>query len=122
MRKTRITLLGIVLIAFFYMANGQAATPITKHTISGTIRDKKSGEVLIGASIYLLEVQKSGTTSNSYGFYSITAPAGNYTLMVSFAGYQLDSIKVDLTKNTLQPIELVQNGSELETVIVSSTR
>lgn len=122
MRKTRITILGIVLIAFFYMANGQVVIQTAKHTISGTIRDKKSGEVLIGASVYLLELPKSGTTSNSYGFYSITAPAGNYTLMISFAGYQLDAIKVDLTKNVLQAIELTQAGAELQTVIISSTR
>lgn len=37
-----------------------------KHTVSGTIKEKKSGEVLIGASIYLRELPKIGAVSNSY--------------------------------------------------------
>lgn len=91
-----------------------------KHTISGTVKEKKSGEVLIGASVYLLELPKTGAVTNSYGFYSLTAPAGNYTLIVSFAGYQQDSLKIKLDKNLLQPIGLTQAGSQLQEVVVSS--
>ena len=54
-----------------------------KHSVSGYIKEKKSGEVLIGASVYLLELPKIGAVTNSYGFYSITAPAGTYTLVIS---------------------------------------
>ncbi|HEY9490193.1 MAG TPA: hypothetical protein VIQ51_17775 [Chryseosolibacter sp.] len=42
-----------------------------KHTISGTIKDKASGEYLIGASIYNIH-SLQGTTANNYGFYSMT--------------------------------------------------
>ena len=57
-------------------------------TVSGTVRDKATGEVLIGASVSLLDVPRSGVISNSYGFYAITAPAGRYTLLISFVGYE----------------------------------
>ena len=93
-----------------------------KHTISGTVREKKSGEVLIGASIYLLEIPRYGTVSNSYGFYSITAPAGIYTLIVNVAGYKLDSLKVVLNKDVFQSVDLVQRSIELQEVVVSSKR
>ena len=40
----------------------------SRHTISGTVREKKSGETLIGASVYLLEQPKTATLSNAYDF------------------------------------------------------
>lgn len=93
-----------------------------KHTISGTIKEKKSGEVLIGASVYLLENPKAGTVSNAYGFYSITALEGTYTLIVSFSGYQQDSIKIELTKDLTQVVQLSQGNTELQAVVVSSSK
>jgi hypothetical protein len=59
---------GVMLFAGLYLSAQQ------KYTLSGTIKEKKSGEVLIGASVYLLELPNAGVISNSYGFYSITAP------------------------------------------------
>src|SRR5579862_6814423 len=78
-----------------------------KHTISGTIKEGKTGESLIGASVYLLELPKSATLSNAYGFYSITAPAGHYTLIISFSGFTTDSIQIDLNKDLSQPIAML---------------
>ena len=93
-----------------------------KYTASGTVREKKSGEVLIGASIYLLELPKSGAVSNAYGFYSITAPAGTYTLITSFGGYVQDSVTVVLNKDILQVVEIVQDNAGLQEVVVTSTK
>jgi hypothetical protein len=93
-----------------------------KFTISGTVKEKKSGEVLIGASLYLKEAPKLNSLSNAYGFYSITAPDGTYTLIVSFAGYVQDSIQVRLNKNIVQSVELVQQTAELQEVIVTNKK
>ena len=57
-----------------------------KYTISGIIYDQSSNETLIGVSIYFPELN-SGTSTNEYGFYSITIPAGNHTLSISYLGY-----------------------------------
>lgn len=92
-----------------------------KHTISGTIKEKRSGEILIGASAYLLELPKTGTVSNAYGFYSITAPAGTYTLIVSFSGFRQDSIKVVLDKNIAVQVQLLP-AAELMAVTVNSRK
>src|ERR1700727_2241132 len=59
----------------------------TRHTVSGTIRDKNSGETLIGASVIFLEHPHASVLSNAYGFYSINAAPGNYKMVVSFTGY-----------------------------------
>ncbi|MCW3106960.1 MAG: collagen-binding protein [Segetibacter sp.] len=94
----------------------------SKHTVSGTIRDKNTGEVLIGANVTLLAQSRIGVVSNAYGFYSLSAPAGNYDMVVSFSGYQTDTIKIDLQKNILLPVELSFSSTQLQAVIVSTRR
>jgi len=93
-----------------------------KHTVSGTIKEKRSGEIIIGASIYLLEAPKFAAVSNAYGFYSITAPSGIYTLIVNVTGYQQDSIKINLNKDIIQSLELIQHVALLQEVVVSSKK
>ena len=62
--------------------------PITKKVIlSGNIRDKKSGETLIGATLYIKELKTGGVTDVN-GNYSVELPKGVYTLSVSYTGYQ----------------------------------
>ena len=109
-------LLGLLLITGLYSYAQE------KHTISGTIKEKRSGEVLIGASAYLMELPKTGTVSNAYGFYSITAPAGNYTLIVSFAGFTQDSVKIILDKNISVPIQLLPASAAMMEVVVTSKK
>ncbi|MDQ6814539.1 MAG: TonB-dependent receptor [Bacteroidota bacterium] len=99
-----------------------AAFTQVRHTVSGTIRDKNSGEVLIGANVTLLTQSRIGVVSNAYGFYSLSAPAGTYDMVVSFAGYQPDTIKLDLQKNLLLPVELGFSSAQLQAVVVSTRR
>lgn len=94
----------------------------SKYTINGTIRDKKTGEVLIGATVSFLEVSRSGILSNSYGFYSISATPGHYTLIVSFTGYEPDTFMVNLNKNIPLPVELSPGGVQLAEVVVSARK
>jgi hypothetical protein len=91
-----------------------------RYTVSGTVRDHNTGEILIGASVSLLEIPRSGILSNAYGFYSISAPAGKYTLLVSFSGYQTDSLPINLHQNALIPIELTTG--QLAEVVVSAQK
>jgi CarboxypepD_reg-like domain/TonB-dependent Receptor Plug Domain len=93
-----------------------------KHTISGSIRDKNSGEGLIGANVVLLELPRTGAFSNAYGFYSLSIPDGNYTLVASFTGYRADTLKLSLKDNISLPIGLIQEGTELQDVVVTARR
>ena len=70
-----------------------------KFTISGEVRDSTSGETIVGAVVQLVELKK-GITTNAYGFYSLTAPKGSYTLKISFIGYREYSTTLNLTKDT----------------------
>jgi hypothetical protein len=94
----------------------------TRHTISGTIRDSASGETLIGASILLIEKTHSAILSNSYGFYSLSAPAGNYRLVVSFAGYRTDTLSVNLDHDLSLSVQLAPGAPELQQVVVTGNR
>lgn len=93
-----------------------------RYTVSGTVRDKKTGEALIGASVSLLDIPRSGIVSNAYGFYSLTAPAGHYTLLVTFTGYQPDSLTIDLDHNITLPVELGAGMGQLAEVVVSAAK
>ena len=53
-------------------------------TISGFVRDAKNGETLTGAVIYPEENPTIGIATNSYGYFSLTLPAGKYSLIVQF--------------------------------------
>jgi outer membrane receptor for ferrienterochelin and colicin len=57
-----------------------------KYSISGYISDKKTGEKLRNASIFIVN-KNAGTTSNNYGFYSLTLATDSMDLIVSYAGY-----------------------------------
>lgn len=58
----------------------------TTYTISGFVLDQESGENLIGATVYAPYYRK-GTTTNRYGFFSLTVDADSITLAISHVGY-----------------------------------
>ncbi len=92
-----------------------------KITISGNVRDALSGETLIGANVYISELNK-GTSTNSYGFYSITIPEGDYTINYSMIGYQTQSLKQSCTRDIAQNIDLEVQSFSVDEVVVSSQR
>jgi len=90
-------------------------------TISGTIKDKASGETLPAAAVTFLELPGKGATSNSYGFYSITIPAGSYTMITSYTGYATDTLKVLVTKNIIINSNLRSGSGQLQEVKIKSS-
>ncbi|MEO8961180.1 MAG: TonB-dependent receptor [Ginsengibacter sp.] len=111
---------ALLTIIIILVASGSFAQQ--KHTVSGTIKDQETGETLIGASIQLSGNTGIGVLSNSYGFYSISAPENQYTLIVSFAGYENDTLKISLTKDIVHQFELKPAGTELSEVVVVAKR
>ena len=68
------------------------------YTISGIIKEKSSGETLIGVAITFPDILK-GTSSNEYGFYSFTLPEGTYNMEISYLGFRTISKKIVLKAN-----------------------
>lgn len=88
-----------------------------KFTISGYVRDASSGEELIGANVYIKELMK-GTTTNHYGFYSITWQAGEYTLESSFIGFQNFVSPIKLNKDIKLNINLKPSSLTTDEVVI----
>ncbi len=89
-----------------------------KFTISGTISDSKNNETLIGVNIQVNE-KKIGISSNEYGFYSLTLPSGDYTITISYVGYQSQEFQASLTQNIKKNFSLSDsNAQELSEVVV----
>ena len=86
-----------------------------KITVSGHITDADNGEHLIGATIVVRELRK-GTSTNSYGFYSISLDAGTYTLDFSYVGYRTINKTLKIEKDVLLNIELSPDVTELEEI------
>ncbi|CAN5387823.1 TonB-dependent receptor [soil metagenome] len=88
-----------------------------KYTINGYIKDASNGEGLIGATVFIKEIS-SGASTNEYGFYSITLPAGTYSLTYSYIGFQPISKTVELGSNVQQNVELAADSEELEEIVI----
>jgi len=89
-----------------------------KATISGYIEDAGTGEKLIGASVFDSE-KLAGTTSNVYGFFSLTLDTGRVHLQVSYVGYTAHKQIVDLRDDKSLTISLVAD-QELDEVVVAA--
>ena len=89
-----------------------------KYTISGYVTDGTSLETLIGTNIIECH-QHQGTTTNPYGFYSITLPEGETDLQFSYLGYATETQKFTLTRDTLLNIRMQGNTQLQEVVVVS---
>ncbi len=90
-------------------------------TISGYIYDDATGETLIGANVF----EKSefrGTSTNTYGYYSLTLPAGQYDLQISYIGYQDIQKTIDLTENIFLDFDIVPNVVVTQEIVVKGER
>lgn len=90
-------------------------------TLSGYIKDAGTGETLISATLVNNEDVMQGTSTNTYGFYSLSLPEGDYTLVASYLGYDDQRIEVSLSANIELNIELSQ-GVVFEEVVISEER
>ena len=89
----------------------------SKYTVSGTVKQKSSGESLIGVSVVIAENPKVGVITNEYGFYSLSLPKGNYTLRFSYTGYKQELIPIKLDSNITISLNLADEGSMKEVVV-----
>jgi len=109
------TYLFIVIILLSFPAISQ------KYTLSGYLKDTDNGEELLYAGVFVKNTSE-GTTTNEYGFYSLTLPKGNYTISYTYMGYISKEFKIVLNKNISRTVELEQLSTDIEEVIISEER
>ena len=91
-----------------------------KYTISGKIKDASNGEDIPFTNVLVKELSGVGATSNVYGFYSLTIPEGDYTLVFRFVGYRTLEKTISLHNNTTVDVELEATATALEAVVITS--
>jgi len=89
------------------------------YTLSGTITDQSNGETQFGANVFL-KGTSIGVITNEYGFYSITAPKGSYTLGISYLGYSQITKEISLDTNQKLDVELIATSTQLDEVTVTA--
>lgn len=92
-----------------------------RYTISGYVRDSASGETLPGASVAVQDAGE-GSVTNTYGFYSLSLPVGDYTLVYSFLGYGRVARQVRLDGNIRLNVQLQARVVSGRMVTVTGTR
>lgn len=93
-----------------------------KISVTGLVKDKKTGETLSEASVYVKEL-KFGVSTNSNGQYKLSVSPGKYTLIVSYMSYSTIERKVELNAalGTLN-FDMEQDSEMLGTVVVSAEK
>lgn len=90
-----------------------------KVTISGTIKDASNGETLLGVNV-IEPIRRLGTTTNTYGFYSITVPAGEIQLAYSYIGYKTQRMTFNASKDTTIHLEMAIAEEMLAEVVLTA--
>jgi hypothetical protein len=86
-------------------------------TISGYVSDLESDESLIGVSVLLPELN-TGTITNEYGFFSLTLPAGVYTVQIRYLGFETLTRELSLNEDVNENFKLTPQAEVLDEVIV----
>lgn len=110
-----------LLSSFIFLLLFVSLTAQTKFTLSGYVKDKATGETMIGANIVNADNLSQGVTTNTYGFYSMTLDAGVYKIAVSYLGYENQFFEVDLTKNVSLNVALSE-GVLIEEIVISAEK
>lgn len=94
------TILSVLFLLFISVSYSQS------YTISGTMKDGENGEDLFEAMVVVKNIPNTGAKTNAYGFYSLTLPAGTYTLIYRASGYDPKEMEINLTENQRINVEL----------------
>ncbi|MBN2893855.1 MAG: TonB-dependent receptor plug domain-containing protein [Bacteroidales bacterium] len=92
-----------------------------KYTVSGYVEDSETGERIIGANVYDKNNPINGTSTNKYGFYSLTLNNGNISLYGAFISYAPFELNFEMTKDTVINISLELDNA-LDEIIVNGSR
>lgn len=112
--KMKISKIQIIIMLLFIniVAFGQKNI-----TISGYVKSSDHGEGLIGSTIFIEEL-KTGTITNTYGFYSLTIPDGKYTIRYSYMGFETKRMPIDIREDKVIDIELNPAALLIDEVVI----
>ncbi|CAN5478058.1 carboxypeptidase-like regulatory domain-containing protein [soil metagenome] len=90
-------------------------------TLDGYALDSKTGEPIVGASVYV-EKLKVGALTDQFGYYSISLPKGQHTLNIQSVGIRDTKRQIMLNGDGKINIELVAQVTTLKNVTMSAQK
>src|SRR5690606_680905 len=106
------------MLCMCWMLPGQAQQ---QFTISGYVRDTTNGESLTGATVYV-KGSTQGVQANTYGYYALTLPAGEHTIVCSFLGYREQERHIRLEGSVRLNILMTPRAYQAQEVVVTGQR
>ncbi len=107
----------VVLLCFFPLL-----LAAQQYTVAGYVTDDKTGDALIGVSIYPENQPSYGTTTDTGGHFSLSLPKGEHTLLFNYMGYDTRRVKLSVTGNMKKNVTMTQASMQLDEVVVTSKR
>lgn len=98
-------------------------TTLFSQNITGLVIDSKTKEKLVGANVIIKELQRGISTNNDGYFMFENIKNGEYTIVVSFIGYDEIKEKINIDNNSIElDIELNSSAVAMEKIIITATR
>lgn len=101
--------------------SSKKSTESNKKMISGYVYDVETGEVLIGVTIYSKETNQ-GTSSNSYGFFSLSLSNEATSVSISYLGYHTKEVQYSKAIDSKLNIYLTSSSHDLEEAVITATK
>lgn len=93
-------------------------------TLSGKITDSKTGETLIGVTVYIVG-SNNGTTTDLDGNYNLTLTPGIYDIATSYLSYKKETktaVEIKLNQVTALNFFLESEATEIKEVVIETKR
>ena len=93
--------------------------------LKGRVSDARTQETLIGVTIVIKEIPNKGTISDVDGNYTISLPAGKYTVAASYISYatiEITNVEVKDGESTTLDIDMKEALRNLDEVVVVARR
>ncbi|GAA4400946.1 carboxypeptidase-like regulatory domain-containing protein [Nibrella viscosa] len=102
---------------------GRPTSPIRpgRATIAGHVRNVASGEPIIGAAVYI-DNPRIGTTTDQFGYYSMTLPRGRHDLKIRSIGLKDTRRRIVLYNDGKLDLELEDDVIPLKEVVISAEK
>jgi hypothetical protein len=90
-------------------------------TITGYVRNEKTGEPLVGATL-VVDKLKTGVVADVNGFFSFTIVKGRYSLRVRSIGMKAESLEILLRGDGKLNIDMAEEVLPLKEIIIEASR
>ncbi|MGI4867808.1 MAG: TonB-dependent receptor [Janthinobacterium lividum] len=100
---------------------GRPGAGASRATLAGVVREARTGEPIIGASV-AVESPAIGVATNQFGYYSLTLPTGAHVLHVRGLGLRATQRRLLVHADGRLDIEIEQDQTTLKEVVVQGNK